>query len=710
MTPKRLLELWEPPPGLTLASILATTYELQADFVEEDLLPVALDLGVSAGRGKQFRIELERALQDAEVTLFFEADRYQRGLRRSPRIDLVPSARPKPKLHAKVSLLRYVSPEERTPEAQVVRLIVGSANLTSPGYRSNIEVAVAIDDAPGCAPEVATAVRDATRWLKSAMGTQTEQSARQLRDLNNVFLARPVAPVRGALRFVGLPQEGGLPEAIPPTSQAGARITVASPFWPTGDRTGDVVGALERLGGGSVSHARLIGPAHQDDSGEIYPEVPRALVRELLERGIRVSVAAARPGYGCEQSNTEPVDEEELDFAAKGSGKNVGRRDLHAKAVLVEGESTAKLAIGSFNTTRKGFGLVAGSNLEAGLLWTVPSQRAFTLAEVFSFAGEWRHLERGSLDQVRDPEPIDGDDDQVGWPAFLVSLHATRSSLQVEGMVDTWPDEVSIRMRDIRGRQLGQGAQWFDTLIVARPSKAGQPMFRTSLPLMASWLSSHRDDSPQELPLLPDLEAEVSWDGKATVVPVIFLDKHLFPVIESRQRPDEQALIAWFLGLRTADEVEANGFAHGIDLELGPREERPPDREHILSYLIRDFVHALPGVRERLEEAAVTETGLRTALLGPRSPVALARAVAGNWRHPEAGGARKTLVATAFQLGELLRVLKDTALPRLGDGVAESLRDEALGRVQELLNEIVRAEDLDEGSRILQRYLSEVTE
>ncbi len=210
---------------------------------------------------------------------------------------------------------------------------MGSANLTSPGYRSNIEVAVAIDDAPGCAPEMATAVRDAAHWLESALGSPTEQSARQLRDLGNaVFEAREMEPIRGALRFVGLPQDGGLPEAIPAASQAGARITIASPFWPTGDRTGDVVRALEQLGGGSVSQARLIGPAHQDDPVvEIYPEVPRALVSELLERGIEVSAAAAQPGYGCEQSDTEPVDEEEPDFAAKQSGKSVGRRDLHAR-------------------------------------------------------------------------------------------------------------------------------------------------------------------------------------------------------------------------------------------------------------------------------------------------------------------------------------------------------------------------------------------
>jgi hypothetical protein len=40
-----------------------------------------------------------------------------------------------------------VNPDETTPASQVVRLVVASANLTSSGYRWNIEVAAAVEDA-----------------------------------------------------------------------------------------------------------------------------------------------------------------------------------------------------------------------------------------------------------------------------------------------------------------------------------------------------------------------------------------------------------------------------------------------------------------------------------------------------------------------------------------------------------------------------------
>jgi hypothetical protein len=174
---KRLLELWAPPAGHRLAGVIATTYECQADFVEEEVLPVALDLKTPPARGRDFRIELERALQDVEVTLFLHPDRYTPGLRRSPRIDLVPlPERRVAKLHAKVALLRFVPEGTANYESQIVRLIVGSANLTSSGYRSNIEVAIALDDAPGADTVVATAVRDAAAWLPTALGALPEQA------------------------------------------------------------------------------------------------------------------------------------------------------------------------------------------------------------------------------------------------------------------------------------------------------------------------------------------------------------------------------------------------------------------------------------------------------------------------------------------------------------------------------------------------------
>ena len=286
MSTCKLLELWAPPAGFRLASIIATTYECQADFVEEDLLPMALNLRLPAARGRDFRIELEHALQDVEVTVFLHPERYQAGLRRSPRIDLVPLPENRyPKLHAKVALLRFVPEVHSTTDKQVVRLVVGSANLTNSGYRSNLELAIALDDSPGSTPTVITAVRDATAWLRELLGQTTEQCFRQLRDFEAVFASRPTVPVRNGLRFVGLPRTGGLVGLLTEHNRGPAKsLTLVSPFWPTGEEPTDIVNALGHVAGGLPPTIRLIGPAEIDDQGRDIPGHPSSPYQDVSEK------------------------------------------------------------------------------------------------------------------------------------------------------------------------------------------------------------------------------------------------------------------------------------------------------------------------------------------------------------------------------------------------------------------------------------------
>ena len=389
MKPHRLIELWEPPQGYRLESVVATTYELHADFLEEDLLPVALGLRLPPARGRDFRLELERALENAEVSVFFHAGRYQPGLRRSPRIDLVPLPEGRyPKLHAKVALLRFVNPAASEFVHQIVRLVVASANLTSSGYRSNIEVAAVIDDAPGASAEAATTVRDAADWLKLLVGSSTDQVASQLRHMKTVFENRSMPRRDARLRFIGLPSRKGFPSLVGSGEQVN-ELTIASPFWPTGRDLADVAAGLSRLCGGDWGTVRLIGPAGRDEQGNARPVVPAGLVRSLLDAGARVQVAAADPGYGCApEDDGDKGDKGEFDELAERSGSNLdGNRSLHAKALLAIGGETTRLAIGSFNLTRRGLGLPERETPRRGFCGLCPAASLRTFV-VFSPSGQ----------------------------------------------------------------------------------------------------------------------------------------------------------------------------------------------------------------------------------------------------------------------------------------------------------------------------------
>ncbi len=697
---RRLIELWEAPRGHRLASVIATTYDLQADFLEEDILPVALGLRLPPARGRDFRVELENALADTEVSVFFHPGRYQPGRRKSPRIDLIPLPEGRyPKLHAKVALLRFVAPDSPEAANQVVRLVVGSANLTNSGYRSNIEVAAALDDARGSLSEAATAVREAVDWLERLIGSSTNQVTRQLRDMKAVFMSRSASRRDKRLRFVGLPSATGFPRLAGSRERVG-RLTIASPFWPSGNDLSDVVTALGRFCGGRLGTVQLIGSADLDEQGKARPVIPASLVRDLLAAGLKVEVAAADPGFGCATEDED--DKGEFDKVADGRGASpTGNRSLHAKVLLAVGDKTTRLAIGSFNFTRKGLGLVNNSNAEAGLLWELPNDQSSGLSDIVSFATAWRKVTRRPEDFVVEPREYIGDDED-GWPTFILSLRAKREELFIKGDATTWPEKVVIRMRDIRSRLYNQ-KQWFDAWTVSSPASS-EGVFSESTSLSASWLDQGSSGDGQTWPALPDLEAEVSWNGNVAVLPVVFEDKHLFPVVESRYREDEQSLVAWFLGLRPAGEMEDGGFGHSID-PLPGNDDLPSATQDILSYFVRDFVHALPGVRNRLSEAGMNETGLRAALLGHRSPVELARQSLASYRNPQPDRPRKTAVATAFQLAELRYLLKTAPLPVLADGVADILRAEALAEVTSLLDKVVAELPTETNAEVVRIYL-----
>ena len=102
--------------------------------------------------------------------------------------------------------------------------------------------------------------------------------------------------------------------------------------------------------------SRQIRDGTLDEHDATRPAIPAALVRALLDEGATVEVAAADPEYGCSLPEHDEDSEFEEVVERRRSNPDVIRRDLHAKALLAVGAKTTRLAIGSFNLTRKGLG------------------------------------------------------------------------------------------------------------------------------------------------------------------------------------------------------------------------------------------------------------------------------------------------------------------------------------------------------------------
>jgi hypothetical protein len=133
----KALDLWQAPSdaGEPLVCI-ATTYTFDATFFETECIGrfLQMDTHPSESESVAYLIEREEKLAGARVHAL--VDRRHARDKESLRWDVIGILVPQAVQHAKLSLLAW---------ANHVRLIIGSGNLTEPGYRKNLEVFGALD-------------------------------------------------------------------------------------------------------------------------------------------------------------------------------------------------------------------------------------------------------------------------------------------------------------------------------------------------------------------------------------------------------------------------------------------------------------------------------------------------------------------------------------------------------------------------------------
>jgi hypothetical protein len=376
----RLIDYYLPPgEGFVLESLVATTYQIDFEFFEEELLAAALGVRSPVSRLKAFRSELERKLQKVEVSVLYDLGGCDRLARLSPRIDAIPVVARK--LHSKISLLMWVR-EDRSggaPSERRMRLIVGSANLTRQGFRHNYECVASVDY--GGRTPAPRALLTTAIGLVQQIGaqSQTPQLSRQLAAfaaqdaLLPAGTAGPDDPVRlvAATEVVPAIRDswGAISDKAPDT------VTVVSPFWTEGSTAAEALFDLfQRLG--SPASLEMVCCGERSADGKTWlPVFDSSLAVDLKSRlSSQLYLRAALPDTGLQHSSStvsEIGDElEEKEFATRpGAGNGNGTevlRSLHAKMILVDGIAGSVLYAGSSNCTRRGLGLGGPSNFEAG--------------------------------------------------------------------------------------------------------------------------------------------------------------------------------------------------------------------------------------------------------------------------------------------------------------------------------------------------------
>ena len=361
-----MLELWRPPPNAgEPIGCLATTYTFAPGLFDEQCLARFLDIESEPDR-EDLAFLLERESRLGSVYAAVLVDHTQAGVEHSLRWDVLPVRVRGGKQHAKLSLLCW---------SRHIRIIVASANLTEPGYRTNHEVAATVDLSPKEADrhlldQATTFLRD----LLSLVPGADEDSPGVLRASKflseverqaNVWRRPRRSPVVRQELACTLPpsRRGQAPRSSLEETVAAARRSggaphsawVASPFFDVGNGSGRVTSALcKKMARGRTRYLCYCVPAAggTDEVGLPRLAAPKSIATVPLSYRGQVSVEIL-----------PDMDDDE------------NRRPWHAKMLALIGDSYTALMIGSSNFTSAGMGAARHRNAEVNLVTVVKRVR-----------------------------------------------------------------------------------------------------------------------------------------------------------------------------------------------------------------------------------------------------------------------------------------------------------------------------------------------
>ena len=645
-----LLDYFVPPGvGYRLESLVATTYQMDFDFLESELLPTMLGVKSRGAALQAFRADLEAQLERCDVTVLYDL-RGAVGCRSSPRIDALGVSRKK--LHAKIYLMLW-SRRGKAGQSldRQLRMVIGSPNLTKSAFRSNYEVAAVLDfgrDDGSPKHLLGRALEIVATVGKERPSPQLKRQLRLMGEFHD-RLPRGQGGANAPWRLVDSKEVmPGLRDALR-TQSIGRplRFIAVSPFWAGGKEPWKPVVDFVSGLGVQPPVVELICEGHRVASGEVIPVMPReigpATARELR---CKVRIRPALPNVGVRELAGEKEDEgeaSETDGLAKGQAKSQDR-SLHAKIFAVEGTNGAVLYIGSSNFTRRGL----GGNTEAGLVYRLQRRWKPTLEALLAFAGEGVEVEKGRAPKVE--EPLEEEEQQV--PTFMRDVVGTATGISILfSATGNVPTDLVVLAPE-------QAVDRYRLLLKGRPASTRVAISLAKCPTCDGKLKRKAADGGAVWEIVPHVE--IRWGQNTCLWPVRYDDKSALRRDGKLTGHSETELIEFF---RTGKEPGTGSPPPTFEPAPPVRGKRAAkdsalDTSRILSYQVRRFIEALPGIVRTLEDAGYSEPALRTVLLGPTSPLELATRAVEALGSPRPGEPTKTPVAVAFQLVELIAILE----------------------------------------------------
>jgi hypothetical protein len=598
----KALSLWEAPENAGEARVcIASTFTFEASFFETECLGrfLGMDAHPAESETVSYMVEREEKLASARVAVL--ADRRHARDKESLRWDVMGVLIPGAIQHAKVSLLAW---------ANHVRVIVGSGNLTEPGYRKNLEVfgTFELNREKGGDLETVRRVLDFLGQLvAAAVGSDAVEAPKAraseaLRSVAELIKRWPQHKTTNSVLILGGPGRGAiLPQVREawPSPRPPRTAYVVSPFF-DGDGT-DAASALLKVmaeRGPRAIYFDVRAEIRQDGRTRIF--APLAMVQHAATQA-DVTVRRVLPEQRGEV------------------------RDLHAKMIYLHNDEWCVTLAGSSNFTRAGLG--AGGkhvNFEANIAYRLRASDvdAKVLDQVWPDCGEEFDIASETLIWEPQTEAEEDGESVLPLPAAFeeASFVPDSPASLVVTLRDPLPKEWSIRapggseiLSSSQGAVAGKHVVSWERVDV--PFVLDVMWVYSGGTAVASWPVNV--SNPAKLPPPEALRT-------------LTLEELLHVLASTRPMPQA---VSEVLDRRKA------GQAQG-DTALDPLHRF--DSQSFLLRRTKRLAVALERLREKLERPVSSCEALRWRLFGPVGPIALAE---GYLREATSDGEAKFCIA-----------------------------------------------------------------
>lgn len=618
------------PPALTVDggvgepwACVATTYEFDAEFFETELLPRFLGLKFDQTENEpSFLVEREESLALARVAVLVDHTRFDSS-QTTLRWDQVQIQIPGGIQHAKITVLAWEN---------LIRVIIGSANLKRIAYRRNREMFAALDfwDAAESTPlgllrETLDLINLMLAWSRSSVAS-VERTREIVDRLLRTIRGWNAAPADFAPRER---PRASLAVTHPRADNRTARSALGQVIQLWGNRRATSVTVVSpftapqpdpKVGDSVVNMLAQLSLTRECEGWLVMPELPRTPEEQRTRLPFPdVFKESWKSLFGPRGGGSV------LSLPLCVEGKEDRNRPFHSKCVVLENENddVALMMIGSSNFTPRGMG-VGIYNFEANVVFEDAgsiNHNGLRLIDRLGLPRDWNE----GLDvdaavwQTPDKPPEDEPDPRPALPAFFAWATFSQLTGELKLGLDRarpQPESWSVRL---------PGAAANAPTLFARHFEVEDPTADA-----LSHILPEAMHAANIVALLVFWQDENGTTQQAKLGVTVESEEHLLPP-EQFQKLNAEAIIECLISGKTPsqwfDQNNGKGKSSGKN-DAAIESLRSVDTSSFLLYRVRRFGRALTGMSERITRTLTHPDAIRYRLLkDPFGPLSLAKSI-----------------------------------------------------------------------------------